>query len=435
MTVALLLCGLALACLPVVDVQLAAAPGFVPAFGAASLLVDGLTAALLLTGAQLDRQRPTLRLGAAYVFSALITIPQLLTSPRESISTPGIGNDVWPWLAGHAGFALMVIWFVLGHDSPLRPGDVKRTVLATGGLAVCLTAAAAWSPASVPSLLAVGDVSRLATSSMGLVILAVTVAAASLIMARLRCRDVLSLWLTVAMLAGAVCVALTLLGGGRFTLGWYAARVLSLVTGSCVLFALLSELLREAGRVADANVRLEQMLQTDVLTGLANRRAFEGALEAEWRRAHREQSAVSLLMIDIDCFKRFNDSYGHPAGDDCLRAVAGAMASQAYRPADVSARIGGEEFAILLPVTEESGALQVAERVRASVANLRVAHAGSGAGHVTVSVGVATIRPFAPNAEALLLVSLADRALYQAKAAGRNRVAGCTAQHAMLAQV
>ena len=120
-----------------------------------------------------------------------------------------------------------------------------------------------------------------------------------------RFRDPFSLWLSVSMFAACLDVALTLFGGGRYTLGWYVARSLSLVTGVTVLTALLCELVVQAGRVAEMNGALEAMLHTDALTGLFNRRAFETAMATEWRRGRREQTAISLVMIDIDLFKGF----------------------------------------------------------------------------------------------------------------------------------
>ena len=424
---ATLLTGFAAVCLPFSGIQLRAHPGFMPAFGALSILVDGLTAGLLLAQAQLARNKPAMRLGAAYLFSALAMVPQYLAFPEALTGISFIGtaaSAVWLWCAWHGGFAILVLAFALGRDTELRPGRigpmVLRVCLAVVLLAVLSTVGLPW----LTPLLQDDRYGSLGSIGIGPVILGLTLAAGGMVIARLRCRDVLSLWLAVAMLAASLDVALTLFGDGRFTLGWYAARALSLMTGTCVLYALLSALMREAGRVAEANARLEQALQTDVLTGLSNRRAFDTALTAEWRRAQREQTPVSLLMVDIDCFKGFNDRYGHPAGDGCLRAVAGALASQAYRPADMAARIGGEEFGILLPVTDESGAMQVAERVRASVASLLILHPDSSTGTVTVSVGVATVYPFSPEAETHHLVGIADRALYRAKESGRNKVCG-----------
>jgi diguanylate cyclase (GGDEF)-like protein len=164
---------------------------------------------------------------------------------------------------------------------------------------------------------------------------------------------------------------------------------------------------------------------TDGLTGLANRRAFDEALEREWKRTLREGTQVSLLLLDIDHFKRFNDLYGHQVGDDCLRAVAQAAVG-AVRQTDIVARYGGEEIAIILPQVDTRGAAEVAEKVRAAIEALRLPHAENPEGRdwLTVSIGAATALARYGGTmrmpESLLLA--ADHALYKAKHAGRNCV-------------
>jgi diguanylate cyclase (GGDEF)-like protein len=180
----------------------------------------------------------------------------------------------------------------------------------------------------------------------------------------------------------------------------------------------------------DANRRLEVLATQDQLTGLANRRRFDEVLEREVRRAAREGSPLSLLLIDLDHFKGYNDAYGHVAGDACLQAVCGALAQAVQRPGDMAARYGGEELAVVLPNTDEAGALQVAERLRARIEALALEHRASRFGHVTASIGVATAQGdgsgalpgAATHGAAMALVEAADRALYRAKAAGRNGV-------------
>jgi diguanylate cyclase (GGDEF)-like protein len=170
------------------------------------------------------------------------------------------------------------------------------------------------------------------------------------------------------------------------------------------------------------NQSLELLLLEDSLTGLGNRRCFDTALQAECRHSARYGTPLALLMIDVDNFKRYNDLYGHPAGDECLRQVAATVKSARGRACDVAARYGGEEIAVLLPQTDAAGAFVAAERLRQAVEALAVAHAGSPAGHVTVSIGAAEFKPSDdPDAPARLVRS-ADRALYVAKAAGRNQV-------------
>lgn len=170
------------------------------------------------------------------------------------------------------------------------------------------------------------------------------------------------------------------------------------------------------------NDQLEKMSRTDGLLGIANRQYLNERLEQEWGRARREQALVALLMLDVDHFKLYNDTYGHQAGDRCLQAVAEAAKSAVRRPADLLARYGGEELAILLPNTGLSGAQQVAEHVVAHVNKMSIPHGSSPvAKHVTLSIGAAAMIPGRATPVAQL-VDLADDALYQAKEGGRNRI-------------
>ncbi len=168
---------------------------------------------------------------------------------------------------------------------------------------------------------------------------------------------------------------------------------------------------------------LARLAHIDGLTGLANRRRFDEQLDLELRRLRRLNEPLSLVMMDVDHFKKFNDAYGHQAGDDCLRQVATALATALHRPADLAARYGGEEFAAILPGTDAEGAVRVAEAIRAGVAALGIPHAASStAAHVTVSLGIATAYP-AAGISGREIIELADSQLYRAKTEGRNRVA------------
>ncbi|MEC5408788.1 diguanylate cyclase [Paraburkholderia sp. MPAMCS5] len=174
------------------------------------------------------------------------------------------------------------------------------------------------------------------------------------------------------------------------------------------------------GRLA-AEEELRILARTDGLTGLDNRRAFEESAETAWRRAQRSGAPLSLLLIDVDSFKGFNDLYGHSAGDEALVTVARCIAQNARRPGDTAARYGGEEFAALLPDTDEAGALRIAEQIRSAVHAVALGHVASSHHVLTVSIGVATTEgvAFATYRE---LVNAADQALYGAKDAGRNRI-------------
>ncbi len=210
------------------------------------------------------------------------------------------------------------------------------------------------------------------------------------------------------------------------TANWSISRHLTVQTISLLrsethLADLNNRLVAANTDLADANCRLYSLSATDGLTGIANRRAFDEALQKEWSRASRNGTELSLLMIDVDFFKAFNDMYGHPAGDSCLCRSAVAIQAGLRRPPDLAARFGGEEFVALLPGTTPHGARDVAERLRRDVEALAIPHLGSPNARVTVSIGVACVIP-QPGDAAMGLIEAADQALYRAKHTGRNRV-------------
>lgn len=181
------------------------------------------------------------------------------------------------------------------------------------------------------------------------------------------------------------------------------------------------ETLRDMTEQKRAQTALERLAAFDGLTGIANRRSFDEKLALEWLRARREKLPISLMMLDVDHFKPFNDSYGHQAGDDCLRRIAECLAAIVFRPGDLVARYGGEEFAMVLPACDVEGALIVADRVRDAVTRLAIPHAGGAFGHVTVSIGVSSGVP-SQGIDPDSMIKAADTALYRAKHEGRDRV-------------
>jgi diguanylate cyclase (GGDEF)-like protein len=203
--------------------------------------------------------------------------------------------------------------------------------------------------------------------------------------------DILSLWRTEAIRIGAIMMALI-----TFVLG-------------VTLF-----LAREIGRRAQAEDKLEELATTDALTGLRNRRKFDAAIEAEWRRAARQKAPLALLMIDADHFKSYNDTFGHQAGDEVLIGIAICISDSVRRAGDCAARYGGEEFAVLLPGLSSADALAVAEKIR-----LKVQQWSGDPTVTTVSIGVASLIPVT-TMEWSEFVNVADKALYAAKANGRN---------------
>ncbi|KAF3885263.1 MULTISPECIES: diguanylate cyclase domain-containing protein [Nostocales] len=174
-----------------------------------------------------------------------------------------------------------------------------------------------------------------------------------------------------------------------------------------------------------ANDKLRELIWVDSLTQVSNRRFLDDYLQREWQRSAREQLPLSFILCDIDCFKSYNDTYGHIAGDDCLRKVARAIRYAVRRPADLVARYGGEEFAVVLPNTNFHGAVRVAENVRLRVKELKITHSSSFVkNYITLSMGIATKVPVNPSLPETLIAA-SDKALYQAKLQGRNGYCAC----------
>lgn len=170
-----------------------------------------------------------------------------------------------------------------------------------------------------------------------------------------------------------------------------------------------------------SNAELERLSSLDGLTGIANRRAFDHALEKEWKNALRNQTVLSLILIDIDYFKPYNDTYGHLEGDECLLTVARTLNKLATRPTDLLARYGGEEFVLIAPMTNTEGARQLAENMQKGIEDLAIEHSSSEANdRVTISQGIATLTP-TNDLDSSDIIHFADQALYQAKESGRNR--------------
>ncbi len=246
--------------------------------------------------------------------------------------------------------------------------------------------------------------------------------------------------LAAGSLAGyAVAAAVPLLYAHQCVVAVQARRVLAAQirrrVESEVLAAERSERAAKATAELDRRLETERMLRasrdraerlssTDALTGIANRRYFDKRLRAEVSRAFRARSPLSLVLADLDYFKQYNDLYGHPQGDECLRAFAGLLESYCRRGGDLAARVGGEEFALLLPETDYAAACHLAEQARAAFDAKGILHEGSQVkDNATASFGVASVTPDGLEAGEGLLAQ-ADAALYRAKAQGRNRVAG-----------
>jgi len=187
------------------------------------------------------------------------------------------------------------------------------------------------------------------------------------------------------------------------------------------LVLMRTSLLALTRKLDAANQEVARISSSDDLTGIANRRFFDEAISVEWRRARRHSNSIALLICDVDFFKLFNDTYGHQAGDNCLRKIATAIGLNTERPSDMVARYGGEEFAVLLPETTIGGALMVAEKIRRAIRELNIPHESSPTSRITISIGIASAAPGFDNPPDDL-IHAASKALYRAKREGRDRL-------------
>jgi len=410
---------------------------FLPFFGGVVFVVDVLTAYLMSAQFRIARRLSVLFLSSAYLFSGLVVIPQVLCFPGIlfDVLPPWIGSQsaIWLWVCWHMGYPLLVLGYVscrMVEGERLLPAPLVRrwSILPPLLIFALVLGLAAWvtiGHESLPELVSGRNFHSLSESEIAWTVLVLNGLALLGLIWVCRGQTVGELGLTLAAMAAFLDVVLTLRSGARYSLGWYVARLDSLVSSGAVLLVYLFEITWLYRRVSEFNNSLSRLAFLDQLTGLANRRQFDFRLEAEWNRAAQQGTSLALAMLDVDFFKKYNDHYGHVAGDECLRHVGRSLAGVARRSGDLAARYGGEEFALILPDSDIDAAQLVCHAANEAVRGLGISHAqGTESGLVTVSIGVVSLTP-PPGWTLDRLKRAADEALYQAKTQGRNQtVAG-----------
>jgi len=382
-----------------------------------------VTAFLLLAQFRVNGRLSFAILAASYAFSAIITWPYLAAFPgafRTGALPPGEQQiSIYLWMIWRCSFPTLAIVAALNDAETSRIVGRRKIDVATGVAVAApifatgaLTALVVAFCSKLPPLVIAGHFQPLFMLALIPFIIALNALGCFVLLRRGRLTG-LSLWLAVAMFSEGLDSLLNL-SGQRYSYAWDIGKLSTVFTASVVLVMILCD-------IADLFARLASVARIDVLTLLPNRRAFEEHSELVFHNARRRNESVGLLVVDIDFFKRFNDSFGHLAGDECLRAVAREMATCATRPLDLVARFGGEEFAVVLPNMHLQGVLIVGERIRAVVERLEIVHGMQALGRVTISIGAAfTADPHSVDEDTLF--EMADRALYEAKEHGRNRV-------------
>jgi diguanylate cyclase (GGDEF)-like protein len=423
---------------------------FVPVYETGLVFIELTTGFLVFAQWIGLRSRSLFLLASGYFFVAFMGLAYAATffepMPVAGWLAGGPQTAAWLYMFRRGLFPFFVIAYALlrSKEAPMtRPAHalsgIFTVVAATLVAAVLLSLGAIAGGNRLPSLTQGVRYGPAMVGVVGCVWAGSLVALFSLY--RRRASSVLDLWLMVAMCASIFDIALSgVSNSGRFDVGFYAGRTYGLLAESLVLIALLVENAAIHARLVKVSSELVHLSSIDQLTKVANRRVFEAAIFREWRRAMRQEAPLSLVMIDVDHFKRYNDEYGHVAGDSCLRSVAKVLQKTTRRATDLVARYGGEEFAVLLPNTTVPEAHRLAQQMCDAVGRLDIPHAKSPMGHVTISAGVACVR-IARESELQLvtthrgkeftmdtlttpvtIVQAADHALYTAKQSGRSRV-------------
>ncbi|WP_419759296.1 diguanylate cyclase domain-containing protein [Acidisoma sp.] len=421
------------------DALMTPLPAFIPSYITSVIVTELITAYLLFVHTPLSRRFDLLWVAGAYLFSSAMACGQLIVLPGalslSGLFRAGPQGSVWIWIFWHSGFPAMVMAAMAvswrqrqGATGLARPRTAHCVAMAALvlGLAAILVVLVAWFHADLPVLVSGVSYGGLTHSIAGHVVIALNLAALVVVLRVTRGRTVLDLGIALAVLASTLDAALTLKAGIRFSIGWYIARAISVVTAVTVLIVFLREVTLLYARVLRLNERLAEQAAIDATTELFNRRHFNRQLHLTLRDAARRNEATALLLIDIDHFKLFNDRYGHLAGDECLHQVAQAIVGAIRRPRDTAARYGGEEFAVILPSTSLDGARHIAQRVLAGIRALSLDHAASPTTSiVSVSIGVGLAKPGMRSDE---LIRESDDALYAAKREGRDRVEALTVE-------
>jgi diguanylate cyclase (GGDEF)-like protein len=418
------------ATLPAAGRALPPVPAFLPLFAMAVFLTEGLTAFMLGAQFLVTGYAFLACLASAYVFTTLAVVLQMLVFPGvfapAGMFGAGAQSAIWIWVFWHGGFPALVLGAMLVRAAGavrITPRRHARFALLCLALPLAASASLCWLAIrhgdALPALIRASSYLSLSHNVAGLAVCGLSVMSLLAVLLISRLRTVLELWLGVAMLANVADVVLTLRGSARFTQGWYVARMLAIIASTALLAVLIWEVNRLYRELQRAHRRLREFSIRDGLTGVFNRRHFDERLARELGAAARSGAPLSLLIADVDHFKRYNDTMGHQRGDDCLIAIAAALARHVEHRHDMVARYGGEEFAVILPGTDAATARETAERLRAAILALDIHAPYSTTGCVTLSVGATTFT--GGNVTVRSMVVAADTALYMAKHAGRNR--------------
>lgn len=399
-------------------------PGFIAICGILIFFASLQTAFLLYSQSKLDLDSGVSLLASGYLWISFLALARTLFLPGIIFSVQFFHENTqvsaWLWTIWHLLFPLCIIVYCL-----INLGKVS-----------CSYRFSQWVFRSVPLILPVLILSLIhgqdflptlimngnyCTLYLDYFILALAGFSFILLIFSKRENNRQDLWLILAITVHGLDIFYGIMGSSRYSIGWYLAMMSSVISSSVILSIFIYEIFSIAQSKSQENIYLKNMSEMDPLTGIANRRKFNVMFEGLWQLSRQQQKPICLILVDIDHFKSYNDSFGHPSGDLCLIKIARALSIIPKRQTDFTTRMGGEEFAILLYGMPEEMGRQVAEESRKSVENLRIPHSAPSFSHVTISVGYgAMIADTTSSPEEFF--NKVDQALFKAKSEGRNRV-------------
>ncbi|MCB5185244.1 GGDEF domain-containing protein [Methylobacillus gramineus] len=430
----LLLVAAALFVMPHAAEQWPAMDAFFPAIALMVAISAVVTSYVLLVQFNIHKKFFLIPLAGAYAFYGMAALVELLIQretfgPIPMMEAPSQATS-WIWHCWHIGYPLFIIIAILFRKYGEQAVQLNRLSLTKGMilfmlaplLGIVMYMVAVNSGHLLTSLLTANSIAQPVSEIVGWGTW--TIAALTFFIVRYCGGDdnVITTFLSVTALAYLCQTSLMMVDNTQFSSGWYMAKMLSMISSSGLLAVLILQISRLNSDLADAHSQLIEKACKDGLTGIFNRGYFDETSGTEWRRAQRVGGTMSVIMLDIDHFKDFNDKFGHLKGDQCLCRIAKTLQENLLRPGDFVARFGGEEFVVLLPNSTPEGVRLVAEKLRTAIYQLKI-QAIYGR-PVSISAGYATWTESYENRSINELLAQADLALYAAKSQGRNRVVG-----------
>lgn len=425
-TIVYILCSLLIIFLAAVPLRI------VPLFASLTNVVLTVTAFqtayLLYVQSKLLKDGSLSILACGYSVASLFALAYVIFYPglfHGTIDDEYYNTSVaWLSLLGHANFSIAVILYSLIYGQIINIKNISPQTLFRSSFLYAILSILffVYGHKSFLPVIIAGNSYHLTASfvlAITLLVLSIIAFTCVFIFTNLSLRQ--NLWLSLAVFVHIMEIVYGAVGQTRFSVGWYAARVNQVFSFSIVLGVLTYHLSFLTRKLSEANNKLEEIATMDFLTKICNRRKFIITLDNYWDLAQRDHKPLCLIMIDIDHFKIYNDTFGHLAGDECLIRVAQELKRIFKRHSDIVSRIGGEEFAILLYNVSEKEGKKIAEKIRRSIENLKLQTFSTKQPHVTVSIGCATVMAN-KQVDPTFIIDVADQALYEAKFKGRNKV-------------